>query len=249
MALFDYEKLPADYSTINLKRLRRLPVYKLPPTYQLSRHMGAACAGDAPGFPSYFLQSVYNQYGNPTRHTPHNVIKDPTTGLLHIVHGKEWYPSGDYWNAWKKPLFRLWKPLDIRHERVRLWMQAQYVHFNHCYYDPEDQKYGSHTLIWPIPDYVINDIEAPFRVLIKRAERSGDNVEYRKQYAHMFGARLRYKDHKWCLTKPYNHQAVRSIREFYPEHEPIVEWIEEPPYDGYEPNQLWWERSACPKGV
>ena len=43
-----------DLSTLDLDEVRKLPVYKLPPTYRLGSY-GQGCAGDAPGFPTYMI--------------------------------------------------------------------------------------------------------------------------------------------------------------------------------------------------
>src|SRR5260221_474071 len=126
----------ADYSTINLNALRRLPVYNLPPTYHLSG-FGAACAGDAPGFPTYFLRGVYTQYGNSPHNGPDHVITDQEDANKHYRIPGNWDFSSK-----ENTFHRLWVPLPIDHPRVWLWMQATYVHMQHCYNDPEEQEYG-----------------------------------------------------------------------------------------------------------
>jgi hypothetical protein len=46
------------------------------------------------------------------------------------------------------------------------------------------------------------------------------------------------------IAVPENHQAVRTIREFYPEHEPNLEWIAKAPKLS---QADWWETAAeCP---
>jgi len=56
--------LDADWSTIKLAELRKLPVYHLPPTYRLQEGSGNGCFGDPPGFPTYFTRGVYTAHGN-----------------------------------------------------------------------------------------------------------------------------------------------------------------------------------------
>ena len=46
-----------DMSTIDQQRLEELPLYKPPPSYRLGS-MGNGCAGDPPGYPSYFTRCV-----------------------------------------------------------------------------------------------------------------------------------------------------------------------------------------------
>ncbi len=234
----------ADYSTINLTALRRLPVYNLPPTYHLSG-FGAACAGDAPGFPTYFLRGVYTQSGNnpPYRQknpAPDHVITDPEDANKHYRIPNSWdFSSKEKMDS--GVFHRLWVPLPIDHPRVWLWMQATYVHMAHCYNDPTEREYGRDgTLIWPIPDYeIINHVGAP--------PRAYDGITH-EEVESVFLPAWKYKEQEYVASKRYlatpeNHLAVRAIQRFYPDHEPIVEWIENPPLDGYEPNNRFWE--AC----
>src|SRR5512139_2529311 len=81
--------LRPDYDTIDTVRLTHLPQYKLPPTYQLNDGMGAGCAGDPPGYPPYFLRSVYTSHGNSPAKGPQHVIT--YFGVHYVVESsKDW---------------------------------------------------------------------------------------------------------------------------------------------------------------
>src|SRR5262245_26451638 len=69
--------------TLNAERVNKLPVYKLPPTYRLGTP-GMGCAGDAPGYPTYYIRPVYNQHGNTPRNAPDAVLLG-TDGQLHRI--------------------------------------------------------------------------------------------------------------------------------------------------------------------
>ena len=101
-----------DFSTLNVAKLKKLDQYKLPPSYQLQDGSGNGCAGDPPGYPTYFTRNVYTKFGNDPPHgRPSMVI---TFERVHYVVG-----NGDY-DAQSALLHRLWSPLPIDHPRTRL---------------------------------------------------------------------------------------------------------------------------------
>lgn len=133
-----------DFSTINLAVLESYPVYKKPPTYHISGHAGMGCAGDAPGFPSYFLRSVYTQHGNSGRGNP-VVIQHPNGTLYKVGSDKEPYTAAS--------LKKLWKPLPLDHPRVQAWIAHTYWHFHDMYIDHSEKEYGQERHIyWKLPE-------------------------------------------------------------------------------------------------
>jgi hypothetical protein len=242
--VIDREQDKLDYSTIDVERLRTLPTLLSLIHYsvQVSGHPGAACAGDAPGFPSYFLRSVYGagQSG------PEYVITDPYNTNTHYV-----VDSLMDHDAQNRRLKELWKPLHIGHERVRLWMQQQYIHFQRCYRDHDKPEYGRPgTLIWPITSFDLISV-ANVSEDVRERDKDYDPSKTVEQIIWWRQAAVKrqhdaYIESKRHLAVPDNHLAVLSIREFYPEHMPILEWIKKPPMDGYEANNRWWEAYAHP---
>lgn len=254
-----------DYSTLNMARVKDLPVYHKPPTYEISRHMGQGCAFDAPGYPRYFLQAVYTQYGNDPRGGPVSVIRSD---------------DGMFNNATGANMRRLWLPLPEDHPRVQTWLATVYKHFQHCYHDPSQPRHND-LMFWPIPDYTLDKIAIADHFPSERfigwliAERPDIVAHWQADTDIMLATTSSYNDvfrrymrtiypdviaaydalndavvkplhdayiaAKQHLVTPNNHQAVRWARKFYPEHQPRVEWIETPPC----PVQNdWWQRYA-----
>jgi len=185
--------LPVDYSTINLERLRTLPLYQLPKGFKVSDHLGSGCFMDAPGFPSYFIQSVYTSRGDTPRNGPHKgVIADPDRH-------EEYRIIDTISPRW------LWNKVSMESERFKIWERTCYSYFKNCYYNP-DAKDNLQVM--------------PYKVAIL------SNIPLE------------------------NHQAVRCIRQFYPEYklnDHALSMIINPP-DQYGKSEDWWERSASPDG-
>lgn len=131
-----------DWSTINIIRLGRLPKYKLPPTYHVSDSMGAGCFLDPPGYPTYFLRSVYTQHGNTPPNSAQEVISRNNT--LYIArHSNDWEgnKSWDDVNGKHDKLMRqLWQPLPMQHERTQLWIAYLKGYFKNCFVDPRKEE-------------------------------------------------------------------------------------------------------------
>lgn len=148
-----------DWTTINLKVLHTLPAYKLPPTYFLQRSPGNCCAGDPPGYPTYFTRSIWTQSGNspPWNRCPQQVIS--RAGRLYVTRGpwgkrydragKRWVGSvnlrswDDQQDCYDRLMRRLWRPLPLEHPRTQAWIAAQLRHFRNCYHDP---RFAEHSI-------------------------------------------------------------------------------------------------------
>lgn len=238
------EKLQPDYSTINMHRLKIRPIYKLPPTYSIDTHMGAGCYGDAPGYPSYFLQSVYTQHGNSPRNGPDYVIKDDN-GVYHRIDIKRTYKDGAHSDNRKRLLDRLWVPLPLSHPRVRLWIKHTYQHMARCYGDPllgDKQRNVSNLVTWPPSKF---DMPIRPKQTIQDWRKHTYTMNDEEYAAVLEGWRAEvsaiWRDAYRVCVDVNNHLAVLAIREFYPKHQPIFRYIWQPP-------QLsqadWWERYA-----
>lgn len=230
------EKLRADKAaTLNRAALHKLPAYKVPPTYRVDgeRNEGSGCAGDPPGFPSYYLRSVWTQYGNHPgfRNYPQEVIKSPWDGSLRVVL-RTW--GGPREQDRDAILRRLWAPLPLDHERTRAWIVSTYRHFRHCYQDPAhpEKSWHDRTLIYPVPGYKL----ATFR----DDPRFSDDWRAKEQAAIDQKNREIIRAAQAVAVDPLNHQAVILIRRYYPDYEPEPELIANPP----EGSGSWWERLA-----
>lgn len=192
-----------DYSTINLEKLHKLPLYKMPAGIHLQENPGNGCFMDPPGYPTYFTQSVYNAHGNELRNGPYTVLADPG-GKLFVVDGKE--------------LSALWLPLPYvdldtlegekieQHGgkffvgeqnvtsviRLAIWMQDVYWYFGGMYVNPElpENTHVEKLVSW----------------------NASKGEQYRPSFATV-----------------ENYRPVTYIREFYQEHQPVQEWIEQKP--------------------
>jgi hypothetical protein len=189
-----------DYSTLNLEELCKLKIYRLPPTYYLQQGSGYGCAGDPPGYPTYFTRSVYTKFGNKPPHGPHLVIT--YDGQHYIVDDVKW--EG------------LWKPLPLNHPRVRLWVMSTYRHHQHCY-----NGHGDNMVIYPVSSYQ-------------------DDPRWKDEYREAHRAEVDEERARELVT-PGNHNAVRIIRAYYPEHEPDLDLIANPPQVNV---GSWWETEA-----
>jgi len=221
-----------DWSTINMKQLRRLREYPIPPTYFLQEDPGNGCVGDPPGFPTYFTRSIYTKYGNsPPCHLPQMVIRTQDFRCYVVDSGWKGHSSWDEkYGKFKKLMRRLWKPLPLDHPRTRGWIVGKYKHLNHCY-----NGYGDDTVFWPVPGWKLKHFHDD--------ERFSD--EWRTKAREVVSvANKEIVEEARRLATPENHSAVRSIRSFYPEYEPEINLIENPPKHH---GGNWWETEAkCP---
>lgn len=201
-----------DLSTIDLEKLARLckPV-DLKNTYTLSDHFGSACFGDPPGYPSYFVRSIYTAHGN-------SPSKGPDAELL------------GYGLSDGLDLRRIYLPLPEEHPRVQAWEADLYRHQQHCYHDASAVKKDDELLIYPVPYYKLKSFQDDARFSEEWREKEKASIAQWNAEVQKHAAQVATAD---------NHRAVRSIRKYYPEHQPRLDWINEPPADSI---QNWWER-------
>ena len=211
------QMLQIDTMTIDAALVRKLKEYTLPPTYKLSDSPGNGCAGDPPGFPSYYTYSVYTQHGNNPRNGPYQVL----------VLDDKLYRVPDDCDARGKSLRRLWKPLPLDHERTRLWILSKYSHFKDCYYDPSITS-GDSLVVFPVPSYKLKAFHDDPRW----------NDEYRAAcIAEVNAFNKQVIDQTTAVATPENHAAVQRIQNYYPEYKPEIDLIEHPPTQVPQ----WWE--------
>ena len=229
-----HSRMNPDFSTINIAALKRLKAYELPPSYHLQDEPGNGCFGDAPGYPTYFTRNVYTGHGNCPPYREGRVTQVISfEGKLYVT---QWHGQTD--EAHQKLLRKLWKPLPVDHLRTKLWMTSLYRHMAHCYQDVERPEYGRPgTLIFPIPAYkvaVAKDIKVSASATDEEiaAARRAQQAEVDRINAVNEAEQIRAKR----VATPENHNAVRSIREFYPDHQPDLGQIAKP---GPEQGE-WW---------
>ena len=232
-----------DISTLNIAAVKQLKTYTLPPSYHLGGY-GSACSLDAPGFPSYMVQGVYTKFGNTPSKAPGHVLS--IDGSLYIMEPPRIHAYGSweaYWAAYRKLLHSVWRPLPLDHERVQLWMAHVYQHFARCYRDVERPEHGRPgTLIFPIPDFQIKHpkvLTIPATATDKEITQIRESQRLENELTESLNATERIRAE--YVATPENHLAVLSIREFYPEHQPNLEWIANPPRLS---QADWWETAA-----
>lgn len=227
-----------DFSTLNATEIKKLPTFVLPPTWSITSYYGQACYGDAPGFPSYFLRSIFRSDGNPPPGIfPQTVIE--LDGVLYVTdRGNVDHNYDDPLDVreakYHAELLKLWNPLPLEHERTQAWIVRSYVHCAHCYID--DSKSGDDKiLIFPVPRYRLPIISKPW---VGASESVLKKIEEQEQ------EKARILAHAEEIALPENHLAVRIIRRFYPEYQPDLDMILNPPK--HRPGD-WVEREAkCP---
>lgn len=221
-----------DYTTIDFARLK-YPI-ELNMHWHLSNSMGSGCYGDPPGYPSYFIQHIYNHLGN----TPNGA---PDQGVIHSPYNGELYAVPDE----REPFLRsIWLPLPIDHPRTRLWIHHAYAHSQHCYGDPaqgDKQRHVDRCIIWPVSKWSLPVRPEP-EVMYGQTKVRIDAADYRRlltAYRTQVKVLIR---HAWDIAKdPANHLAVLAIRKFYPDYEPELNLIKKP-YKFFQAD--WWEREV-----
>lgn len=222
-------------STINQEQLEKLTPYEKPPTDQLQQKSGNGCFLDPPGFPSYYTQSVYTQYGN-----------SPRKGVEMVIFGRALYHSSD-WDGVKdwdqlhenrqRRLKRLWVPLPPHHPRTKAWMGALFQHFRHCYKSATELEYNKpKTVVYPVPSYELKTYRDDPRFSDEYRNAARAEVE---QYNHDLTARRKAE------ATIDNHLAVITIRRYYPDYMPSPETeaalLAGQIPDGYTERGNWWE--------
>ena len=211
----------ASWETINMKVLKRLQVYTLQPTYHLQCDMGNGCAGDPPGHPTYFTRSVYTQYGDSPRSGPQYVI------AMHIV-------DAGYGDERDALMRRLWLPLPLEHPRTQAWIADKFKHLHSCYLNPSlsGREQWDKIVFYPVPKW--------------KLESFVDDPRFSEEWRTKEKAQVELKNSEIIanaanIASDYNHAAVVSIREYYPEFAPTKDQI-----DGkVQTVGNWWETMAA----
>lgn len=242
----------ADWSTINLAQLRRLPVYRLPPTYQLQRDSGNGCAGDPPGFPSYFTRSVYTSHGNNPPRGYSMIIDGPDTGGCRGVEPANW--SGNYEEHRAKHdalMLRLWNKLPLDHPRTQAWIQSTFSHHRHCYHVPGKEALQFHDdnrmLVWPGGTLG----KTPFGELkseawaVEWAQKHEAFDKWTAEAQQQFRELIRTNNARItreceAVATPDNATATGIIRRHYPEFTPTPDLFS----DSLQSSGNWWETLA-----
>ncbi len=180
--------------------------YKLPASYRLGSH-GVGCAMEPPGHPRYFVRSIYTQNGNSPIHTKPQYLLN-STGYTDLEPIDKLYGSNEF------------PKLPADHPATIAWMKDMYSHFHHCYHDECGIDRYKQTLIYPVPYYEL-------KLFIDRSDRSDEWRKLEKEIVEQENKEI--EEYAKSVATPENHMAVRYIRKHYPDHQPILEWIEKPP--------------------
>jgi hypothetical protein len=247
----------ADWSTINLAELRKLPVYDVGAHgYRLQDGSGNGCAGDPPGFPTYYTRAVYTQQGNDPGAGYSMVIQHE--GINYGIESIKW-AKGDTWekvSAKRETLMRrLWLPLPLEHPRTQAWIGATFAHHNHCYQVPElraaGKSWSDAMLIWPGGTLgkthfgTLKDVT--FEIKWK-TEREGFD-KWKPEEQEKFIADIKAENDRikrLCseIATPENHDGTILVREYYPDFQPSAELIAAK----FERPGNWWEVLASNPG-
>ena len=206
--------------TLDANAVNALPVAKIKEGWHVGSP-GMGCFLDAPGFPSYYLQPVYDARGNTPRGAPGAVLRG-TDGAYHVV---------DTLRGRDALLRSLYLPLPVDHPRVQAWIGEVARHMAHCYADVERPEYGRPgTLIFPVPAYKLRTFRDDPRWNDEyRAAARAEIEAYNKQEI----------EHAVRVATLDNHRAVLTIRKIYPDWTPgSVEALEGL---ASEKPACWWE--------
>lgn len=105
--------------------------------------------------------------------------------------------------------------------RALAWMADCYAHFKSCYVDDhqiaEPFEYDKPaTIIYPVPSYKLKHFHDDPR--FSEEWRTKEKAAIEQANNEILAAYAK-------VAIPDNHQAVRFIRKFYPEHQPRLDWI------------------------
>jgi len=241
----------ADWSTINTQELKKLPRAKIVSGAHIDNSMGSGCAGDPPGFPSYFLRHVYNQEGNEPRAGSSCVIVHPEAGAFEIE-GVKWPAHIKSWDEFSKErdalFMRLWNKLPIDHPRVVAWIRATFAHHKHCYQVPELRAQGKNwsdaMLIWPggtLGNTPWGKLRNP-KFEVEYAQAHNDFDKWTDAHKAAFlkeieqsNAHIKVRGDVTAI--PDNHSGTIIVRRYYPEFNPTQELIAAK----FERPGNWWE--------
>jgi hypothetical protein len=137
------------------------------------------------------------------------------------------YYCDKYYIVGKKVLHALWKPLPLDHERTKLWISCTYKHYKNCY-----NKFNGDIIIFPVPYYKLKKYNYDERW-------KEEFIKHHCKEIDEFNNNIIKENEKVAI--PENHSAVRFIRKFYPEYQPDLELIKNPPENNI---GLWWETIA-----
>lgn len=239
----DTTKMAIDRSTINMHQLGMLPLYKKPPTYHIDPRMGNGCAGDPPGYPTYFTQCVYTQYGN----SPHR-------GATLLLFGRVVDSIGGTYEHLQARLRRLWNPLPLEHPRTQAWIRSTFAYHRHCYHVPGKEDLSWHDdqrfLVWPggtlgkTPFGTIKDLEHEIKWAKEHEFYDKWTEESKLQFENAIVINNeRIKKQCEAMAVPENATATILVRRYYPEFVPTPDLFAE---DLERPSN-WWERlPECP---
>ncbi len=244
----------ADWSTIDLDVLNKLPHVELTHGDHLQRDSGNGCAGNPPGFPTYFTRSVYSASGNDP-HGKWSQVIVPPGDVPRGVTPKDWRGSWDDHRAAQDKLFRkLWKALPLDHPRTVAWINATFKHHNHCYQVPELRAQGKNwsdaMMIWPrgcLGKTPFGDLQdEKFAVEYARKTQAFDR--WRDDEQAKFISDIRESNariSRLCaeIATPDNHDGTILVRHYFPEFVPTPELIAG---DCKHPGNWWEVMSARP---
>lgn len=240
----------ADWSTINLSELRKLPVFDWEKHgYHLQTDAGNACAGDPPGYPTYFTRSVYNASDN-----------NPRTGFSLVIEyeGKAYGIDPVRWaeKSWEEHkakldtlMRKLWRPLPLDHPRTQAWIRATFKHHHTCYQVPELKNKGwqDAMLIWPggcLGNTPFGKLRDPV-FEVEYAQKTRDFDRWTDAHKAAFLREIEQgnahiKVACEVAAVPDNHDGTIIVRRYYPEFQPTAELINAE--FGHPGN--WWEVMA-----
>ena len=234
----------SNWDTIDIKKLKRFTPSVIPTSYTLQRDSGNGCAGDPPGYPSYFTRSVHTSQGNSSRYGPVITYE----GKHYDLHYEQ------DWEKSKGILRTLWKPLPLGHPRTQAWIMSTFSHHRHCYQDPSLVEAGKNwsdaMLIWPggclgkTPYGTLRKLSFE----IEQAQRHRDYDKWTDAHQEAFRIEIEADNAritKLCeaIAKPDTHSATIIIRRYYPEFVPTDDLINV----RFERPGNWWETLAkCP---
>lgn len=133
-------QIQTDYSTLNVDELIKLPTFSSMGNREsdrVSEAMGSGCFLNPPGYPSYFIQNIYNKSGNTPHHGAEEIIYHPEAGtrVIKLVDDNRNWDART--RAHDELMRKLWVPLPLDHPRTQAWIISICGYFNGTWLNPE----------------------------------------------------------------------------------------------------------------
>lgn len=207
--------------TLNADRISRLPVYKMPRTYYAGSP-GMGCFMDPPGYPTYYVQPVYNSHGNTPRNAPDAVIMGPDgeyrrLDRVYVKSDDRQAASKETDRRWAKLIRSLWAPLPLDHARTVAWIRVGFGYFRGGWLPSVGSRNAAD------PEFIGRDAHE-IRALVAGTFWTGQSIKPPRDVR--------------------TYRPVDHVLEYYPDADPVAVFNDHVDYGAYGKAGDWWTTAS-----